>query len=137
MTDVERLDTAIADLQTELNRIDRLEAEHHGVGSMEDLQVLRLLLALGPQRVGGLAAMRAASKATVSARVDRLERRGLVERERIPGDRRGVVCVLTADGRAAAVRSRRRRRRLLAAADLGVDPARIEALADSLREYEA
>ncbi|MDW3217175.1 MAG: MarR family transcriptional regulator [Acidimicrobiales bacterium] len=133
MTDVDRLDTAIADLQTELNRIDRVDAARQGVGSMEDLQVLRLLHAQGPQRVGAIATMRAAGKATVSARIDRLEQKGLVSRDRIPGDRRGVVCALTPEGRTVATRSRKLRRRLLAAAPLGVEPGRLEELVGVLR----
>lgn len=137
MTDRERLDTAIADLQTELNRIDRADADRQGVGSMEDLQVLRLLLAQGPQRVGAIARMRAASKATVSARIDRLERRGLVTRERISGDRRGVVCALTPQGRASAQRSLRQRRELLAGVHRGIDPSHLEDLVATLRRHDA
>lgn len=114
MSDLDHLDAAIAALQTELNRLDRANALRHGVGSMEDLQVLRLLRAHGPQRVGEIAARRAGSKATVSARLDRLEGRGLVDRSRIPGDRRAVVCDLTPEGRRVASASRRSRRRLLA-----------------------
>ena len=101
-----RLADAVADLQTELNRADRSAAERSRVGSAEDLQVLRLLLAEGPLRVGELARRRAASVATASARLDRLERRGFVVRERVAGDRRAVVAKLTRTGRTAARRSR-------------------------------
>ena len=104
--DVQALATAVADLQTELNRADRAVAEELGVGAAEDLQVLRLLLAEGPLRVGDLARRRLASLSTASARLDRLEKRGLVVRERVPGDRRAVVARLTAGGEDAATRSR-------------------------------
>lgn len=133
MSDLDHLDTAIAALQTELNRLDRRNAQRHGVGSMEDLQVLRLLLAHGPQRVGEIAALRAASKATVSARLDRLEGRGLVDRSRIPGDRRAVVCALTKEGRRVAAASRRSRRRLLADHADAVTSAAVEGLVVALR----
>lgn len=103
------LGTVVADLQTELNRSDRLSAATLQVGSAEDLQVLRMLLAAGPLRVGEIASRRCSSVATVSARLDRLERRGLVLRERPPGDRRAVVARLTDNGERTAKSSRRLR----------------------------
>lgn len=104
------LDDAIALLQTELNRLDRSAAAQLGVGSAEDLQMLRLLASEGPLRVGRLAEIRSAGKATVSARIDRLERRGLVRRERDPVDRRAVTVTLTTAGAAQADASRTTRR---------------------------
>ena len=103
------LEVELAQLQTELNSADRAEATVLGVGTAEDLQVLRLLLRDGPIRVGDMARIRGASVATVSARLDRLERRGLLTRDRLPGDRRSVAAILTADGRSAATVSRDRR----------------------------
>jgi DNA-binding MarR family transcriptional regulator len=106
------LDSAIAQLQTELNRQDRTIAAELGVGSAEDVQMLRLLATTGPMRVGHIAGIRSAGKATVSARVDRLERNGFVTRERDRADRRAVTVALTALGesKAAASRSTRRER---------------------------
>lgn len=106
MTTPAELDAAIADLQTELNRLDRRTADDLGVGTAEDLQMLRLLESLGPLRVGQIASIRAAGKATVSARIERLERRGLVTRERDPSDRRAVSVTLTQLGRSTAIESR-------------------------------
>jgi len=103
------LAVAVAELQTALNRADRAMAEELGVGAAEDLQVLRLLLAEGPLRVGDLAKRRSSSVATASARLDRLEKRGLVIRERTPDDRRAVVVRLSAIGKRAATKSRTRR----------------------------
>ena len=110
---VKALGAALADLQTELNRADRLQAASLHVGTAEDLQVIRMLLATGPLRVGELASRRCSSVATVSARLDRLERRGYVLRERPPGDRRIVVAGLTEKGEEAAKASRREREALL------------------------
>lgn len=132
--DVDMLDSVIADLQTELNRIDRRGAQERGVGSMEDLQVLRLLLAQGPLRIGAIAAVRAASKATASARIDRLERKGLVQRSRVDGDRRAVVCELTRAGRKVATASRTRRRDLFAAVAGDVETDSLRTLVDLLRD---
>ena len=39
------------------------------------------------------------SSAGITSRLDRLERRGLVRRERHPNDRRGILVELTAEGR--------------------------------------
>jgi DNA-binding MarR family transcriptional regulator len=100
------LDGAIALLQTELNRLDRTAATELGVGSAEDLQMLRLLATTGPMRIGRIARVRSAGKATVSARIDRLERRGLVTRERDRSDRRAVSVTLTALGESKARASR-------------------------------
>ena len=104
------LDDAIALLQTELNRLDRAAADDLDVGSAEDLQILRLLATFGPMRVGRIADVRSAGKATVSARVDRLERKDLLSRDRDPGDRRAVVVGLTPLGRSKAAASRTTRR---------------------------
>ncbi|MEZ5246891.1 MAG: MarR family transcriptional regulator [Acidimicrobiales bacterium] len=100
------LDTAIAQLQTELNRQDRIIAAQLGIGSAEDVQMLRLLATTGPMRIGQIADVRSAGKATVSARVDRLERDGLVTRARDGVDRRAVTVALTALGESKAEASR-------------------------------
>lgn len=106
---IDALQAAVAELQTALNRADRVMADELGVGAAEDLQVLRLLSNEGPLRVGDLARRRWSSLATTSARLDRLEKRGLLTRERTPEDRRAVVARLTTAGRRAATRSRTRR----------------------------
>lgn len=103
---VEVLSAIVAKLQTTLNRADRAMAEVLGVGSAEDLQVLRLLLAEGSMRVGELARRRSSSVATTSARLDRLEKREFVVRERGAGDRRAVIVGLTPVGRQLATKSR-------------------------------
>lgn len=117
-------------MQTTLNRIDRETAVEMGVGSAEDIQMLRLVAGQGPMRVGTLAKLRGASTATASARLNRLEARGLVARERLSGDRRAVEVTLTSEGWEAATRSFTRRRDLLLAAVVArVNVAQIEQLA--------
>lgn len=131
---VEALAESVARLQTELNRADRAMASELGVGAAEDLQVLRLLLALGPLRIGDLAKRRWASVATASARLDRLERRGLIIRERTPLDRRAVVARLTDAGERAAVASREARLAALQPVADVVPLERLEALVDALAQ---
>ncbi len=111
------LETDLAELQALLNTADRAAARELGIGAAEDLQVLRILLRDGPQRVGTLAKARGASVATVSARLDRMERRGLITRDRIPGDRRSVAATLTPSGESAARQSRDERLAVLARLD--------------------
>lgn len=130
--EADRLNAVVAELQTELNRIDRLSAASLQVGSAEDLQVLRLLLANGAQRVGEIAARRCSSVATVSARLDRLERRGLVVRERLPDDRRAVVAKLTETGLATAKNSSRDRTTTLRRLSPGFPTDELQALVEVL-----
>lgn len=123
---------AVAELQTELNRSDRTAAEESRVGSAEDIQVLRLLLGTGPLRVGELARRRSASAATTSARLDRLEKRGFIARERVPDDRRAVWARLTEEGRSVAEASRAARHRALASLSPSFPIDAVRALTDAL-----
>ena len=130
------LDEAIASLQTELNRLDRVTADGLAVGRAEDLQILRLLAAQGPMRVGRIAAVRAAGKATVSARIDRLEQRGLVVRERDPADRRAVTVTLTALGTTQATASRVVRAQRLRAVDDPRHTRAVHAIVTALQQHD-
>lgn len=130
--ETDELADAVAALQTELNRADRFAAEETDVGSAEDLQVLRLLLGTGPLRVGDLARRRHSSVATASARLDRLEKRGFVVRERVPDDRRAVWARLTDKGSAVAVGSRDSRIRVLAPLASGFPIDHLRALTAAL-----
>lgn len=56
-------------------------------------------------RMSALAEYLVLSRSRLTHTVDRMERRGLVERRRAPGDRRGVNCVMTDAGFAALVGS--------------------------------
>lgn len=124
--------SVIAQLQTHLNRIDRLAAATLEVGSAEDLQVMRMLELDGPVRVGELARRRCSSVATVSARIDRLEKRNLVTRERHPGDRRAVIASLTPQGAELAAQSRRWREESIAEIADGYPVEDLERLARAI-----
>jgi DNA-binding MarR family transcriptional regulator len=83
-------------LDGQLNR--DLQEEHQLVLADYELLV-RLSEAPGGQvRMSTLAGMVASSKSRVSHQVGRMEKAGLVHRQECPGDRRGVLAVLTNHG---------------------------------------
>jgi MarR family transcriptional regulator, 2-MHQ and catechol-resistance regulon repressor len=79
----------------------RRQAERHieslGIG-LSDFAVLELLLHKGPTPVNRIGAHVRLSSGSITAAVDRLERRGLVERQNDPEDRRARVVHLTEAG---------------------------------------
>ena len=112
--ELDRLADALADLQALVNRADSKIARELDVGQAHDLQTLRLVNAASALKVSEIARRQAVSNATASARIDRLERRGFVERLRHDTDRRVVLVHLTETGRSAARKSVRLRRKVLA-----------------------
>jgi DNA-binding MarR family transcriptional regulator len=80
----------------------QLTDEHHL--RVVDLRVLDVIAKStdGSVRMGGLADAVESIPGSLTKRVSRLEERGLVRRETFPGDRRGVMAVITDDGRAVA-----------------------------------
>jgi DNA-binding MarR family transcriptional regulator len=75
-------------------------AEHHGLPTAQAR--LLCMLAAGPRRMSELAGLLGIEKAALTGLADRAERRGLVARTPVPGDRRAVSVALTPDGREAA-----------------------------------
>jgi MarR family 2-MHQ and catechol resistance regulon transcriptional repressor len=77
-------------------------AERHieslGLG-FSDFAVLEMLLHKGPQPVNTVGSHVGLTSGSITAAVDRLERKGLVERMNDPGDRRARVVHLTDAGR--------------------------------------
>jgi DNA-binding MarR family transcriptional regulator len=63
---------------------------------------LLCVLAGGPRRMSELAAMLGVEKAALTGLADRAERRGLIQRAAVPGDRRALSVALTPDGASAA-----------------------------------
>ncbi|WP_369372385.1 MarR family winged helix-turn-helix transcriptional regulator [Promicromonospora sp. Populi] len=70
-------------------------AEDHDLTPMQS----RLLCGLGePRRMVDLAEFLGVEKPALTGLVDRAERRGLVERAAVPGDRRAIQVTVTGDG---------------------------------------
>ena len=70
-----------------------------------DINVLANLADGAGRTVGALATATATRPSTLTSLLDRLTRRGYLERQSDPGDRRSFVVVLTPDGLAAAKRA--------------------------------
>lgn len=67
--------------------------------TMLQLKTMLLVYIDGPISVGSLASRLQIALPTVSGVLNRLERRGLMERQRDQADRRLVICQLTEEGR--------------------------------------
>lgn len=78
----------------------RAVAEKTGM-TPSQIVVLQIVAQAGQPNAGAVAETARLSQATVTAILDRLEERGLVTRERDPGDRRRVAVELTEKGRTA------------------------------------
>ena len=80
----------------------RRHAERHihslGIG-FSDFAVLEVLLHKGPTPVNAIGALVRLTSGSITAAVDRLEHKGLVERRNDPEDRRARVVYLTDEGR--------------------------------------
>jgi MarR family transcriptional regulator, 2-MHQ and catechol-resistance regulon repressor len=79
----------------------RRHAERHihslGIG-FSDFAVLEVLLHKGPTPVNEIGSLVRLTSGSITAAVDRLERKGLVERRNDPEDRRARVVHLTPEG---------------------------------------
>ncbi|MGH3773364.1 MAG: MarR family winged helix-turn-helix transcriptional regulator [Pseudonocardiaceae bacterium] len=80
-------------------QLNRDLQEEHQLGLADYELLVRLSEAPGGQiRMSTLAGQVASSKSRISQQIGRLEKTGLVRREECPGDRRGVLAVLTTHG---------------------------------------
>ncbi len=75
-------------------------AERHGLPAAQAR--LLCILAAGPRRMSELAGLLGIEKAALTGLADRAERRGLVARTAVPGDRRAVSVALTPQGHEVA-----------------------------------
>ena len=75
-------------------------AEAHGLPSAQARMMC--VLAGGPRRMSELAGLLDIEKAALTGLADRAERRGLIARAPVPGDRRALSVGLTPEGRTAA-----------------------------------
>ncbi|MEV0292877.1 MarR family transcriptional regulator [Nocardia sp. NPDC050710] len=101
------VDAARGDLATALVQLTRMiQGLHAQVSEQHDLTPVqaKLLCVLldGPTRMADLARGFGVERAALTGLVDRAERRGLVERTPVPGDRRALHVLLTDEGRRAA-----------------------------------
>jgi len=115
----------------------RREAERHieslGIG-LSDFAVLELLLHKGPTPVNRIGAHVRLSSGSITAAVDRLERRGLVERHNDPGDRRARVVHLTDAGRRMIVCAFADHEKAMERATAGLTPAERDQAAELLKK---
>lgn len=93
-----------------------------GLGlTLSQYGLLQPLAEGGEARIGELAEAAGITPSTATRILDALERRGIVSRERAPGDRRGIAVRLTPDGRSILSRQdtwiRNRERAFYAALD--------------------
>lgn len=84
-----------------LERVAQRSIESAEVG-LSDFAVLELLLHLGPQPVNEIGRRIALTSGAITTAVDRLEDRGLVQREAHATDRRTRIVCLTTQGKAQA-----------------------------------
>jgi predicted transcriptional regulator len=77
-------------------------AETRGLSAVES-KVLDYLARFGPQTPKDLAQLSGLAPASVTAMIDRLERKGIVNRQRHPDDRRKVLIALDQDAIASGV----------------------------------
>lgn len=105
LTDRETLTSFEQDILTSLRRIIRAVSLYSRQLLLRydltapQLTCLRHLIRQGPRSAGELAAGISLSQATITGILDRLERKGLVERQRSREDRRRVLVALTPAGR--------------------------------------
>ncbi len=129
---ISRISLHIANHQTEV--FGRFGLNRGDVGVLSALRIAGPPYQLSPTRLfKGLML----SSAGITNRLDRLEKRGLVQRTRDPNDRRGVLVEVTAEGRSIleqAVQANTAAERQLVA---GLDPAELETLTVLLKKVLA
>ncbi len=99
--DVDRILEALVYLYTESRRVTKDVARQHGLTGPQ-VTALKILEELGTLSLSELSARMSAKNSTITGIVDRMERDGLVKRERSESDRRVVHLRATARGRAIA-----------------------------------
>ena len=103
--------------------------------TLPQYRVLVLLAARGPQRALDLADHLAVTQSTVTRMCDRLERKGLITRDRPRDNRRVVITTITASGGQLVDEVTRRRRAQIRSILRRMDTADRAALAQVLRSF--
>jgi DNA-binding MarR family transcriptional regulator len=98
---IDRIVEAAIYLQTESRRLAKEQCSRHGITATQ-LNVLKLLEAVGDLSLSQLSKQMAATNSTVTGIIDRMVAAGLVAREQSTEDRRVWKISLTADGRGVA-----------------------------------
>lgn len=108
MDDIEPLTAAVIRLarHLEIGRRETLAARDIEVWEYDVLVALRAADQPAGLSPGALIAATQVASGTMTNRIDRLARRGLITREPDPGDRRGVLVRLTTAGRRKADQAR-------------------------------
>jgi DNA-binding MarR family transcriptional regulator len=133
----------VADVLDEFNQISfrdfqgALKRWHEGALSLVHLNVLMMLRARGPLTMSHLAETLDVSVASATGIVDRMEKKGVVERRHSEADRRVVEVHVTERGRAVfeAMRSERQIRLSQLLAEIGDED--LAALLEGLRAFRA
>jgi len=99
--DVDRIVEAVVYLYGESRRVTKELARQHGLTGPQ-VTVLKILEGVGALSLSELGERMSAKSSTITGIVDRMERDGLVERQRSTHDRRVVHLEATARGRAIA-----------------------------------
>lgn len=98
---IDRILETIVYLYTESRRVTKALARQHGLTGPQ-VTALKILESLGTLSLSELSARMSAKNSTITGIVDRMERDGLVRRERSADDRRVVHIRATERGRAIA-----------------------------------
>ena len=99
--DIDRIVETIVYLYAESRRVTKTQAREHGLTGPQ-ISVLKILEAMGDLSLTELSAKMSARNSTLTGIVDRMERDGLVQRERSQSDRRVVIIRPTEKGRGVA-----------------------------------
>jgi DNA-binding MarR family transcriptional regulator len=128
---IDRIVETVIYLQTESRRLAKEQASTHGITATQ-LNVLKLLLAVGDLSLSQLSKRMTATNSTVTGIVDRMVAANLVSREQSPTDRRVWRIKLTAEGKALARKVDVAPWEILQRAVLSLPPAELDQLIRSL-----
>jgi len=117
--------------------VGQLQTWHRGALSLVQLSVLAVLETQGPLPMSRLAETLDVSDASATGIVDRIERRGYVERRHATDDRRIVLVVLTDRGKGVFLDMQEQRRKRLALAGEELSDEELAGLLTGLRAMRA
>jgi len=133
---IDRIVETAVYLQTESRRLAREQCARHGITATQ-LNVLKLLEAVGELSLSELSRRMAAKNSTVTGIIDRMSAAGLVVREQSAEDRRVWKIRMTSEGRAIARRIEVAPWDLLRSALLALEPAELDRLIATLTKVAA